>query len=240
MPPEHADKDWLDLFFERMDHGVHGPAEREAMAHAALGAHCHDRRAVIAAPQGSAHIHLVASGWAARVCTLADASRQITGFALPGELCDLSRLDDWCPEAVEAVTQCEVILLDRDRMLGAIRDHPRLGVALLGLALREQAVLREWLLCLGRRTKREHLAHLLCELHHRLRQSGLVDDDAFALPLTQEQLGEATGMTVVHANRILQQLRREGIISLAQQHLRIHQLQRLMDIAQFDGSYLRS
>ena len=113
-------------------------------------------------------------------------------------------------------------------------------MALLYLASREQAVLREWLVCLGSREKREHVAHLLCELHERLSRLGLVTDHEFDLPLTQEQLAETTGMTPVHTNRVLQRLRKDGVISLEERHLRILEPLRLKEIGEFDGSYLRT
>jgi CRP-like cAMP-binding protein len=234
----NATEEWLDLFEARLGPKALGSQEREAVAQAYGGARSYERGENIVDDSGDhLPLHLVTRGWAARVRTLEDGSHQITDFVLPGELCDLSRLDG-LPQTAVAISPSRAVLLDRSTLLRAIELHPRLALALFRLALSEQAILREWLVCLGRREKREHLAHLLCELHQRLRRVGLVSDDVFDLPLTQEQLADAMGMTAVHTNRVLQQLRKEGVISLGKHVLRIHQPRRLKEIGEFDGSYL--
>lgn len=234
-----ANEEWLDLFQARLGSNALGPAERASIAGAYVGSRGYQRGENIVG-NGDDHqpLHLVTRGWAARVRTLEDGSHQITDFVLPGELCDLSRLDDGLTQTAVAITAVRAALLDRGALLRAIESHAKLGLALLRLALSEQAILREWLICLGRREKREHLAHLLCELHERLRRVGMVADDVFDLPLTQEQLADAMGMTAVHTNRVLQRLRKEGIISLGQHVLRIYQPRQLKDIGEFDGAYL--
>lgn len=233
-----ANGDWISLFQKRLGRNALGPEERDAVARAYVGIAIY-RAAdeIVADADGGEPLHLVTRGWAARVCRLEDGSSQITDFVLPGELCDLSRLNGSFGAAV-AITQVSVALLNRRAMLKAIATYPKIGLALLRLALSEQAILREWLLCLGLRDKREHLAHLLCELHERLRRAGLVTDHEFDLPLTQEQLAEAMGMTAVHTNRVVQALRRDGIISLGQRRLTIHEPAHLQAIGKFDSSYL--
>jgi CRP-like cAMP-binding protein len=234
-----GDHEWMDLFQARLGTNALGAAEQEAVERAYVGIRSYQRgENIVDDGKERESLHLVTDGWAARVVMLEDASRQITDFVLPGELCDLWRLDDGVSATVVAVTPLRVALLDRAAMLEAIEHYPKLGLAYLRLTLHEQEILREWLVCLGRRQKREHLAHLLCELHQRLRRVGLVADHEFDLPLTQEQIADATGMSAVHANRVLQRLRREGVISLGQQHLRIHRPQQLADIGKFDHSYL--
>ena len=232
-----ANNQWLDLLQARLGNEL-GAAERSAIAKAYVGTRTYRRGESIGGEKGHGPLHLVTWGWAARVSTLEDGSAQITDFVLPGELCDLSRLDDGSSQTAFAITKSTVVLLNKTALLRAIETHPKLGLAFLRLALSEQAILREWLVCLGRREKREHLAHLLCELQERLRRAGMVADHEFDLPLTQEQLADAMGMTAVHTNRVLQSLRNEGIISLGRQHLRIHHPDLLEDIGEFDGSYL--
>ena len=123
-------------------------------------------------------------------------------------------------------------------MRRALARYPNLADSLMQLAFDEQAILRAWLVCLGQREKREHAAHLLCELHERLRRAGLVSDHEFNMPLTQEELADAMGITPVHTNRVLQRLRKEGLISLDRQHLRMLQPERLKEIGEFEDAYL--
>lgn len=230
--------DWLDLLNGRLG-GVLGPIERDALARAYVGMRRLARGEFIENDNLERKpLHLVTRGWAARVRMLNDGSQQITDFVLPGEFCDLSRLTDGVHEKAIALTPLRTVLLRQSAMLRIMESHPKVGFALLRLALSEQAILREWLVCLGRRDKREHLAHLLCELHLRLRKAGMIADHDFDLPLTQEQLADAMGMTPVHTNRVLQVLRKAGVISLGRQHVTIHRPAELEAIGDFDPSYL--
>lgn len=233
-----ANNDWIEVFQRRLGTNALGPAERDAVAQAYVGSRAFRRgETIVGEGNTDEPLHLLKRGWAARVCMLEVGGRQITDFVLPGELCDLSRLNGSFGGAL-AITQVNVALLDRSAVLRAIESYPKLGLALLRLALSEQATLREWLLCLGQRETREHLAHLLCELHERLRRAGMAADHEFDLPLTQEQIAEAMGITPVHTNRVLQGLRKDGIISLDQRRLTIHQPAQLKNIGEFDASYL--
>lgn len=232
---------WVDLFRARLGTDAFGTAECEDIVSANLGSKSYRRgETIVHGGDRSEPMHLVVSGWAARVNLLEDGTHQITDFVLPGELCDLSRLTDGQTEDAVALTPVRVILLERTRILNAVEAHAKFGLALLRLALSEQAILREWLVCLGSREKREHLAHLLCELHQRLRRVGMVADHEFELPLTQDELAEAMGISTPHTNRVLQRLRKEGLISFGHGHLKIHQPGQLSDIAEFDGAYLQT
>jgi CRP-like cAMP-binding protein len=102
----------------------------------------------------------------------------------------------------------------------------------------DEATLREWLLNVGRRSSIERLAHLFCELHLRLRAVGRADEDRFDLPVTQQDLADTTGMTSVHVNRLLRELRQKGLIELRHKHLTILDLPRLRELAEFRSGYL--
>ena len=225
--------DWSDTFLNRL--GLDGAAERAALQSGFTGMRTY-RRGQIVADQADQNdpLHLVIKGWAARFQTLEDGSRQITDFILPGELCDLSRMGQGAADIAVALTPLRVALLDRGAMRRAMGEYPKLAEALMQLAFDEEAILRTWVVCLGRREKREHTAHLLCELHERLRRAGLVYDHEFDMPLTQEELADALGMTAVHTNRVLQSLRKDGLISTERHHLRLLQLDRLKKIGEFD------
>lgn len=216
-----------------------GTAEREALAGAVVGVRDYHRGETIFDPdQKASQLHLISKGWAARSISFKDGSRQITDFLIAGDLCDLSAIGPGAVGRVAALTAARVTLLGRSALATATSTLPRLSGALLNLSLSEQSTLRVWLAYMGRHEKAAHLAHLLCELHARLRRVDLVGDHSFDLPLTHEVLADATGMSGVHLNRLLQQLRKDGLIRLHKHHLRILQPERLRELAEFDPAYL--
>lgn len=216
-----------------------GQAAQDALTAAYVGTRTYPRRAtIVEEADGTDPLHLLVKGWAARCHYLEDGSRQITDFVLPGDLCDLSRLGDGSMDTVISLTAVKAALLDRKTVRAAMERYPALAEALMQLAFNEQAILRAWLVCLGQREKREHAAHLLCELQERLHHAGLVTDHEFDMPLTQEELAEAMGVTAVHMNRVLQRLRNDGLISLDRQHLRMLKPEQLKEIGEFDPAYL--
>ena len=185
------------------------------------------------------HVHVLIDGWAAHQKLLPDGRRQVPALLLPGDVCDIDglyvRRYDY---GVVALTACHVASIGRDTLLGLIDDHPRIGQALTWLAFVENAILSEWIACLGRRSAREHLAHLLCELHARLDAVGRVDGGGYLLPLTQEELSDALGLTSVHVNRTLQGLRSDGLIALESHRLTILDMPALQRAGGFSPDYL--
>lgn len=169
---------------------------------------------------------------------LEDGGCQITDFFLAGDVCDLPALRRVEPGRIDAATQVKATFLDRRTLNTEMERHPRIAQALLTLALENESVLRTTVECFGLRFRREHLAHLVCELHQRLTRLGLVGGDEFDLPLTQAELGNVLGISGVHTNRVLQALRKEHLIDFRGGHLRILQVGKLKAIAEFDGGYL--
>jgi CRP-like cAMP-binding protein len=140
--------------------------------------------------------------------------------------------------SVAAFAPCDVAVVPHQRLL--IEKHPRLALALWGDALLDAAIHRDWVANVGRRSAYARIAHLLCEIWFRLKSVGLSHDHVFDLPLTQTDLGDATGLSVVHVNRTLKQLREDGLIRVSKG--RIVQLvdwQRLSEVAEFDPAYLQ-
>ena len=164
-----------------------------------------------------ARARLIVSGWACYQRVLPDGRRQIFGFILPGDLTGVFaepnalRLAD-----ASAVTGLETLGASAlQRALTSEADrYPGLALALIRMAAAEEARLLDQIMRLGRQTAYERVAHLLLELQERMQAAGLADGMRFALPLTQETLADALGLSIVHLNRILQQLRRERIIEL--------------------------
>jgi CRP-like cAMP-binding protein len=155
------------------------------------------------------------AGWACRYRSLPDGRRQIFDFILPGELYGMCHR----PQAVAlttAVTLTPAAIADAREINQTIAAHPgqheNLEAALFSTASLDEAYLLNQLVRIGRQTAYERVAHLILELHVRLQSVGLADDWSYTLPLTQEILADALGLSVVHLNRTLQQLRRESLI----------------------------
>lgn len=184
-------------------------------------------------------VYMVREGWSCRYKYVEDGRRQIVAFFLPGDICDLNvfilhRMD----HSIGTITRVSVAEVDRAGFDELMMGHPRITQALWWETLVAMAIQREWTVNLGQRYALERIAHLLCELFIRLRTAGLASQDACAFPLTQAELGDATGLSTVHVNRTLQELRAAGLISLGNRTLKIHDLKRLMQVGLFNPDYL--
>ena len=185
-------------------------------------------------------VHLILSGWACRYKQLEDGRRQIVSFFLPGDMCDLNvfilrEMD----HSIGSITEVSVADLPRDVFDEISAGYPRIATALWWETLVNAAIQREWTMNLGQRTASERMAHLLCELFFRLRLAGLTEQGTSCdFPLTQADLADATGLSKVHVNRTLQELRGAGMIILKGKTLTVPSLERLMDTALFNPNYL--
>ena len=197
------------------------------------------RRDLIREGEHPKYIHLMLDGWACRYKTLPDGRRQIVAFFVPGDFCDLNvyvlrQMD----HSIGAITRLSVADISREEMDRLTANYPRVTQALWWEALVNAAIQREWTLNVGQRTAYERLAHLLTELFLRLRTVKMTNGISCDFPLTQNDLADATGLTAVHVNRTLQELRRDKLIELERRRLTIPDLQRLMDAAMFNANYL--
>lgn len=184
-------------------------------------------------------IFLLLEGWAARYKMLEDGRRQIVSLLLPGDLCDpfcflLHRAD----HGVTALTPIKVAEVGRNQFEEIALSHPEVTRAMWINALITASIQREWCVNLGRRTALERFSHLFCELYHRLLTVGLVSGGGFHFPVTQLELADATGLTMVHTNRILQEMRRQRLIELHRRHLVVPDLAALERVCAFDPYYL--
>jgi CRP-like cAMP-binding protein len=184
-------------------------------------------------------VRLLVSGWACRYKDLPDGRRQIVGFFLPGDFCDfniyiLSELD----HSIGALTAVRYYEIQPQQFQAVIEQRPHLLRTLLWHEMVSSGIQREWLLSIGQRSPFERLAHLFVELYYRLKAVGLAAGLRFDLPITQNHLAEANGLSLVHLNRTLQEMRREGLIELADRQLRIIDLDRLKQAALFNSNYL--
>jgi CRP-like cAMP-binding protein len=183
------------------------------------------------------HIYLIRKGWACRYKLLPDGRRQIIDFPIAGDLCDLNvfilkQLD----HSIGAITELDVVEIGRQDFEAIAQ--PELLRALRWQELVSASYSREWIVNVGARAAVQRIAHLLCEMFLRLESVGETDGLSCSFPPTQQDIGDATGLTSVHVNRSLQELRRAGLIELANRTLTILDLARLKKTGQFNPNYL--
>jgi CRP-like cAMP-binding protein len=182
----------------------------------------------------------VLEGLICRYKLLPDGRRQILAYLVPGDLCDLrlfilKQMD----HGIATLAPASVAVISRERILELTNTYPGVTRAFWWAALVEEATTREWLVNVGQRTAFERLAHLICEMFYRLGAVNLADDERCELPLTQAELADTLGLSTVHVNRTLQDLRRAGFITLRGKNLVIHDLPALQRAAMFNPSYLQ-
>lgn len=197
------------------------------------------RRDLIREGDSPKSVFLVLDGWACRYKQLPDGRRQIVGLFIPGDICDLNvyilrEMD----HSIGAITKVKVAEIRGDEFDELMRDSPRVTQALYWDELVTVAVQREWTLNLGQRSAYERLAHLFVEVYMRLQAVDLAQDGECEFPLTQGDLADASGLTSVHVNRTLQELRRQGLIELQGRKLTILDLAALKRAAMFNDNYL--
>jgi len=182
---------------------------------------------------------IVLEGFACRYKQRRTGARQIIAYLLPGDLCDVDvpssgRMD----HAVGTLSACRVARVPHQALAELTARHPNIARALHLTKLAEAATAREWIVNLGCRSGIERMAHLFCELMARLELVGLVQDSSCPLPLTQVDLGESLGLSNVHVNRTLQDLRGQGLVEFKGRRLTLLKPQRVRDIAEFSPAYL--
>jgi CRP-like cAMP-binding protein len=185
-------------------------------------------------------VRVVLSGWLCRYKTLEDGRRQIVNFIFPGESCDahaflLSTMD----HSIATLTPVVYAEIKRARFESLAAGNATLSEAFWCETLLNNAIQREWAINLGRRVALERVAHLFCEIFERLRPVGMVDGTSCIMPITQMDLADATGLSVVHLNRTLQELRASGLIVLRERMLTIPDLDALKNAALYSPSYLQ-
>jgi len=183
--------------------------------------------------------YILMSGWACSYKILEDGQRQIIDFQIPGDFLGLrSVLLHMADHSIEPVTDIEVTEVMKSDLLEAFVHTPRLALAIFWAASRDEAMVVEHLVDIGRRDAAERVAHFLLELGARLSLVGMGDETGFACPLTQYFLADAIGLSAVHVNRVLRKLREKGLLTFRDGHVQFDDYDRLVDFAQFDATYL--
>ncbi|MGF9761890.1 Crp/Fnr family transcriptional regulator [Microvirga sp. 0TCS3.31] len=182
---------------------------------------------------------LLVEGFACRYNVTAQGKRQILSFHMSGDIPDLQSLHlSVMDHSLGALIPCKLAFIQHDDLRSLMRRHPRLGDLFWRDTLIDAAVFRQWVVNVGRRQGPARMAHLLCELLVRSRAVELVEDHAFELPVTQGDLADAMGITNVHVNRVLQDLRKQGLISLQGKFLHVLDWEGLKTAGEFDPTYL--
>ena len=175
------------------------------------------------------------SGWACSVRVLADGQRQVLDIFLPGQVMGLREMGfDKSHAEIVALTDVEACPFPRTRLKELLEEAPRLGELFFIVMAREQAMLTERMISIGRRPALKRIAHFLLEFKVRLGCS----DDEFEFPLNQPVIGDALGLSAVHVSRTLSTLRKRGLVASENGTIRLLDVEHLIDLAEFERGYL--
>ncbi len=215
----------------------------------------HDKEAVLAAVsnvrtfasqsdlvrEGDAptHIHVLLEGFACRYKLVEGGKRQIVFYLVPGDLCDSqASFLDVMDHSILTLAESKVALIPRETLRALFDHHPAVMRAFMCSALVSESISREWLANMGRRSPDKRIGHLLCEMLLRLRAAGLADHDRFTFPITQADLGDTMGLSTVHVNRTLQDLKEKKLIIARRGVFEVLDFARLRTFCDFEPSYL--
>jgi CRP-like cAMP-binding protein len=183
---------------------------------------------------------VVVTGFLQRYVSRRDGSRQIHAFYLPGDAPALESVHlDCLDSSLGAAATSEVVLIPVDDLAKLMAERPRVQDVVWKSSLVQSAQYREWLTRNSRLTADAAMAHMFCEIYKRAEAAGLVEQHSCEMPLTQEMVGDALGLTGVHVNRTLQHLRDTGYVDHHRGRLYMHDFDRLSSLAEFDPAYLR-
>jgi len=187
----------------------------------------------------SDEVVLLLEGWACRYKILNDGRRQITSFILPGDLSGVRAcLFGVADYETEALTDCKIARINGSDIVNLFIEHPRLAAAITWGSAREEAMLTERVVSLGRRNAKERIAHLFLELHWRLQAVGVTERMAYELPITQEIIADCLGLSIVHVNRTLQTMRKDKLLEYRNGYVILHDSKKLKRLCSFDSEHL--
>ena len=184
-------------------------------------------------------VFVVLGGWVCRYKILPNGTRQVMAYLIPGDACDLhvgllAEMD----HSIQTISAATVASVPRDAMEAALDRHRGIAKAMYISQLVDEGTMRAWITSMGRRASIERVAHLMCELYLRAHNIGLATEAHLKLPLSQAMLADSLGMTPVHLNRVLKQLRQHGVMLIERGSLTIIDPVKLVKIAGFDENYL--
>lgn len=206
----------------------------------------HERRKSFSAGSDLVHqgqseqtAYILASGWVVSYKIQPDGSRQIVDFQIPGDFLGLrSVLLHTSDHGIEPIVEIEAVEVMVSDLLQAFSETPRLATAILWAVSRDEAMVVEHLVGLGRRDADARMAHFLLELGVRLSLVGMGRREEYACPLTQYHLADALGLSAIHVNRVLRRLREDGLVTFQEGKVTIDDYDGLVALAGFDPAYL--
>ncbi|MEG3174366.1 Crp/Fnr family transcriptional regulator [Sphingomonas sp. ZB1N12] len=182
---------------------------------------------------------ILLSGFAFRSKVVGDGGRQILSVHVPGDMLDLQHAFlGVADHSIQMLTAGDVAYLPAEAVRDLAFAYPAIGRAMWLETLVEGSIFREWIANIGRRNAKTRVAHLLCEIAVRLQSAGLMTGNRYELAMTQEQIGDATGLTTVHVNRTFQTLHKEGLIARDKRTIQIMDWNALSAVGDFSPSYL--
>lgn len=183
--------------------------------------------------------YLLIDGWACSYKLIQDGGRQVVNIQVPGDFLGLrSVLFHTADHSVETITDTIVCEIGTKDLLESFATLPRLATAILWTVSRDEAMVVEHLVCVGRRSALQRVAHFLLELGARLSLVGLGSQNGYSCPLNQYVLADTLGLTPVHLNRVLRRLREIGLVTVRCGDVVFDDFDRLVDLAEFDSGYL--
>jgi CRP-like cAMP-binding protein len=183
--------------------------------------------------------YLVLEGFVSTSKEVEDGKRQIMFFSIPGDMPTLMSHPDLPLDTdIQAMSACRLAAFDSRELYGLSLRFPRIGHIFWASALVFAAIHREWIVNVGHRSAISRLAHLFCEMAVRLETYGLAREGSYELPLTQVHLSDAIGLSRIHMNRSLQELRRQDLLTFENGRLIIHDWERLVEVGHFRPDYL--
>jgi len=196
-------------------------------------------RAVVRDGDRATECCLIAEGFCVRSKTIPDGKRQILSIHIAGEIPDLMSLFlHVMDHDLSTVTPCTLGFINHETLRKLHRRRPNVAEIFWRDTLIDAAMFREWIVNVGQRSAPARLAHVVAELRERLKVIGRVEGSDFEMPLTQEQIGEALGITSVHANRVIKQLRQEDVVDVQRGRVTVLNEAKFRQLADFDSRYL--
>ena len=231
----------MDRFVAKLRSRQALSAEDEALLRDAAWVHQRFARHEVIVRPGEPldHVHLLLSGFAARAQEDSAGSRQLVGIAIPGDLADihgavLGKLE----QELVALSPCEVAMLPHKEVRALTEQSPAIQKVFWLQAAIDHSIQSAWIQALGTKRGTAKLAHTFCEMQLRLGLVGIATQMGFPMPLSQQELADYAGMTHVHLNRCLKELREARLLTFAQGWAKVLDWERLKAMARFDEAYL--
>ena len=194
---------------------------------------------ILRAGERPTRAYLVLEGFVSTSRAVEEGKRQIMFFSIPGDMPVLMSHPDLPLDTdIQAISACRLAAFDSRELYGLALSFPRIGNIFWATALLFASIHREWIVNVGHRSAVSRVAHLLCEMATRLEVYGLARPGSYELPFTQVQWSDATGLSRIHLNRSLQELRRLGLLSFEGGRLTIHDWKQLAEVGHFRPDYL--